>query len=160
MPVFFQQEYFQQILSDPEFGDYFDQTLKEAVEFAKRNEGVFIPPFDNENVIEGQATVMSEVTDQMPEGKKPDIVLLAVGGGGLAAGIVKYSKSNSISNKFVFAEPKGEASFYATLSKGKIVNLRKTDNFVDGASVAEIGKLNFKILKGVSVGSKLIKAKK
>ena len=77
------------------FGDYFDQTLKEAVEFAKRNEGVFIPPFDNENVIEGQATVMSEVTDQMPEGKKPDIVLLAVGGGGLAAGMVKYSKLNA-----------------------------------------------------------------
>ena len=132
------------------FGDYFDQTLKEAVEFAKRNEGVFIPPFDNENVIEGQATVMSEVTDQMPEGKNPDIVLLAVGGGGLAAGMVKYSKLNSISNKFVFAEPKGAASFYATLSKGKIVKLRKTDNFVDGASVAEIGKLNFKILKGVN----------
>ena len=92
---------------------------------------------------------MSEVIDQMPEGRKPDIISLAVGGGGLAAGMVKYSKSNSISNKFVFAEPKGAASFHATLSKGKIVKLRKTDNFVDGASVAEIGKLNFKILKGV-----------
>ncbi len=129
------------------FGDYFDQTLKAAVEFSELNEGVFIPPFDNENVIEGQATVMSEVVDQMPGRTKPDLVLLAVGGGGLAAGMVKFAKLSSIKSKFIFTEPKGAASFYATLSKGKLVKLRKTDNFVDGASVAEIGRLNFKILK-------------
>ncbi len=134
------------------FGDYFDQTLEAAVEFAKLNEGIFIPPFDNENVIEGQATVMSEVIDQMPEGVNPDLILLAVGGGGLAAGMAKYAKLNAIKSKLIFSEPKGAASFHATLSKGKIVKLRKTNNFVDGASVAEIGKLNFKILKGFRPG--------
>ena len=50
----------------------------------------------------------------------------------------------------LFAEPKGAASLHAALSKQKIVRLKKTNNFVDGASVAEIGKLNFSILKTFS----------
>ena len=132
------------------FGDYFDQTLKEAIEFANKNSGIFIPPFDNANVIEGQATVMSEIIDQMPDRKSPDLVLLAVGGGGLASGMVKYARYKALTNDFLFAEPKGAASLHAALSKQKIVRLKKTNNFVDGASVAEIGKLNFSILKTFS----------
>ena len=95
------------------FGDYFDQTLKEAIEFANKNSGIFIPPFDNANVIAGQATVMSEIIDQMPDRKSPDLVLLAVGGGGLASGMVKYARYKALTNDFLFAEPKGAASLHA-----------------------------------------------
>lgn len=129
------------------FGDYFDQTLKAAISFADANSGVFVPPFDSQNVIEGQATVMSEIIDQLPTGFEANIISLAVGGGGLASGMVKLSRLRSIKSKFVFAEPRGAASFHAALSKKRIIKLRKTDNFVDGASVAELGKLNFNILK-------------
>ncbi len=132
------------------YGDYFDQSLRSAIEFAKLNGGIFVPPFDHREVIEGQATVMSEIVAQMPNNTCPDVIALAVGGGGLAAGMVKFAGNKRLKNGFIFVEPKGAASFTTALLEKKITRLSKTDNFVDGASVAEIGKLNFEILKNVS----------
>ena len=131
------------------YGDYFDQTLENAIEFAKLYGGIFVPPFDHPEVIEGQATVMSEIMGQMPNNICPDIIALAVGGGGLAAGMVKFAGHKRLKNEFIFVEPKGAASFTTALIKKKIIRLPKTDNFVDGASVAEIGKLNFEILRNI-----------
>ena len=131
------------------YGDYFDQTLGNAIEFAKLNGSIFVPPYDHPKVIEGQATVMSEIADQMPNKACPDIITLAVGGGGLAAGMVKFAGHKRLKNGFIFVEPKGAASFSTALLEKKITRLAKTDNFVDGASVAEIGKLNFDILRNV-----------
>ena len=108
-----------------------------------------MPPFDHPEVIEGQATVMCEIVDQMPNKECPDIIALAVGGGGLAAGMVKFAGQKKLKNRFIFVEPKGAASFTTALLEKKITRLAKTDNFVDGASVAEIGQLNFEILKNV-----------
>ena len=82
------------------YGDYFDQTLESAIEFAKLNGGIFVPPFDHREVIEGQATVMSEIVAQMPHNTCPDFIALAVGGGGLAAGMVKFAGKKKLKRSF------------------------------------------------------------
>src|SRR5690606_8307893 len=105
--------------------------------------GVMVPPFDHPDIIEGQATVAAEIVDQLPEQSLPDIVILPVGGGGLASGVTGYLGGMVPKEGFVLVEPEGAPSLRRSLEEGRPVRLPKVDNFVDGAAVARIGDLNF-----------------
>lgn len=126
-------------------GDYFDQTLKAAQDFTARNGAVFLSPFDDAHVIEGQGTVALEILAQMPD--RPDRVVLPVGGGGLAAGITRFLGERSPGTRFTFVEPVGGASLAAALAAGMPVSLPLVDSFVDGAAVARIGDQPFEQLR-------------
>ena len=71
-------------------GDFFDDCYRAAIEFCEASGGHMVPPFDHKDIIEGQATVGYEISDQMPGGRTPDIMVLPVGGGGLSAGVTRY----------------------------------------------------------------------
>ncbi|MFS2149736.1 threonine ammonia-lyase [Rhizobium sp. Rhizsp42] len=129
-------------------GDFFDQCYKAARDHVEMIDGVMVPPFDHEDIIEGQSTVASEIMQQLPEGTVPDLVVMPVGGGGLAAGISGYLKDTVPSAGFFFVEPQGAPSLKRSIEAGEVVTLSKVDNFVDGAAVARIGDLNFAALKG------------
>lgn len=128
-------------------GDIFDQCYAAARQHVQDNDGYMVPPFDHEDIIEGQATVAAEIMDQLPEGTKPDIVVMPVGGGGLSAGLSGFLAGTVKKENFVFCEPEGAPSLKKSLERGEPVTLNKIDNFVDGAAVARIGDLNFKALK-------------
>jgi len=87
----------------------------------------------------------------MPGGRVPDMVLLPVGGGGLAAGVTHYfaaiAAGQAHETRFVFCEPAGAPSLRESLAADKRVKLAKIDSFVDGAAVGEIGRENFRMLK-------------
>ena len=125
-------------------GDYFDDTLAEAQRFCAAEGGHFLAPFDDADVIEGQASVAVEIADQM--GGAPDHIILPVGGGGLSAGVVQYFGS---SVEYSFVEPSGGTSLAAAVAAGEPVTLKKVDSFVDGAAVARIGAHPFEILKNI-----------
>lgn len=129
-------------------GDYFDQTLTAAQEFAAEQQASFLSPFDSADVIEGQATVALEMLAQMPA--PPDLVILPVGGGGLAAGVTHYLQDAAPGAQFIFAEPQGGASLKSALMAGSPTTLARVDSFVDGAAVARIGDLPFAQLRGFS----------
>lgn len=129
-------------------GDYFDQTLAAAQAFCADQGASFLSPFDAPDVIEGQATVGLEMLDQM--GCAPDLVVLPVGGGGLAAGVTRYLRRLAPDTEFAFAEPLGGASLQAALQAGAPVALPAVDSFVDGAAVARIGALPFEQLSRFS----------
>ena len=137
-------------------GDYFDKTLKSAIDFSKSNGAIFLPPFDSLSVIEGQASVLNEILDQVGPSSPPDLVFLAVGGGGLSSGMVKYAREIKSNIDFRLVEPAGAASLKAALIKGKQVTLDRVNNFVDGAAVARIGNLNFEVLKDFPSAQTLI----
>ena len=59
-------------------GDYFDQTLAASQKFCAEEGAHFLSPFDDDDVIEGQASVAVEILDQL--GSTPDLVILPVGG--------------------------------------------------------------------------------
>ena len=127
-------------------GDYFDQTLAAAQDFARAQGATFLSPFDDADIIEGQATVGLELLDQL--GAAPDVVVLPVGGGGLAAGVTRLLSELAPGTRAEFAEPEGGASLREALLAGTPVTLSAVDNFVDGAAVARIGDLPFRALAG------------
>lgn len=128
-------------------GDYFDDTLHAAQAYCAEAGAVFVPPFDSDDVIEGQATVAAEIMAQMPEDEAIDMLVLPVGGGGLAAGMTRYLADSGIDFRFV--EPAGGPSLRDSLKAGELLTLPKVDSFVDGAAVARIGERNFKALAHV-----------
>ena len=128
-------------------GDYFDQSLAAARALCAAEGGHFLSPFDDADVIEGQASVAVELLDQL--GRAPDLVILPVGGGGLAAGMVQFLRATAPGTAFRFVEPLGGASLTAALGAGAPVTLPRVDTFVDGAAVARMGDRTFAALAGV-----------
>lgn len=128
-------------------GDYFDDTLAAARVYCEEARGHFLAPFDDADVIEGQASVAVEILDQI--GRAPDMVVLPVGGGGLAAGVTTYLAEVAPGVDLRYVEPKGGASLAAALAVDHPVSLGRVDTFVDGAAVARIGELTFAALRKV-----------
>lgn len=128
-------------------GDYFDDTLAAAQAFCTQAGARFVPPFDDPDVIEGQATSALEILAQLPEGVLPDLLVLPVGGGGLSAGSVRVMEALSPATEIRMVEPAGGRSLRRALEAGGLVTLDTVDNFVDGAAVARIGARNFEILR-------------
>ncbi|MEL6572527.1 MAG: threonine ammonia-lyase IlvA [Pseudomonadota bacterium] len=124
-------------------GDYFDDTLAAAKAYCSDKGAHFLSPFDDDDVITGQASVSVEIADQLEQ--TPDIVVLPVGGGGLSAGATGFFGADGPSLHYV--EPAGGASLTAALHIGAPQTLDHVDNFVDGASVARIGDRTFAHLK-------------
>ena len=128
-------------------GDYFDQALAAAQAFCQDTGGHFLSPFDDDDVIEGQASVAAEIVEQL--GGAPDILVLPVGGGGLAAGLKRYFEALGAPTVFRYVEPLGGASLTAAIKAGAPVTLPRVDSFVDGAAVARIGARPFATLADV-----------
>jgi threonine dehydratase len=128
-------------------GDYFDDTLAESKRFCAGVGGHFLSPFDDDDVIEGQASVTVELLDQL--GRAPDMLVMPVGGGGLSAGARRYLEEVAPGVDLRLVEPAGGASLTAALAAGAPVTLPRVDSFVDGASVARIGDRPFAALSGV-----------
>jgi len=135
-------------------GDYFDQSLAAAQTFCAQVGGCFLSPFDDDDVIEGQASVGVEIIEQL--GRMPDMVVLPVGGGGLAAGLRRYFDALEAPVAFRYVEPLGGASLTAALKAGAPVTLPRVDSFVDGAAVARIGARPFATLADVAPGQVLL----
>jgi len=139
-------------------GDIFDQCYKAARDHVEAIGGVMVPPFDHADIIEGQASVAAEISWQLPDGVTPDLVVLPVGGGGLAAGVTGYLKDVVAADHFIFCEPAGAPSLRESLETGSVVTLDQVDNFVDGAAVGRIGDLNFAALRRFSADQVMLLA--
>ncbi len=128
-------------------GDYVDDTLKAAQTACEGMGARFLSPFDDPDVIEGQASVAAEILDDMAD--RPDVVVLPVGGGGLSAGTRQLLAEEAPETELLYVEPSGGASLAAALSAGRPVRLDKLDTFVDGAAVAQIGVQPFQALSEI-----------
>ena len=126
-------------------GDTFDDAYNAAIKVCNEEGKTFIHPFNDEKVIEGQATVGLEILEQSQE--KIDYVFIPVGGGGLSAGVSSVFKTLSPETKIIGVEPLGAPSMKTAIEKGENIPLEKIDSFVDGASVKKVGDLNFGICK-------------
>lgn len=135
-------------------GDIFDQSLAAAQAFCADEGAHFLSPFDDADVIEGQASVAVEMLAQLE--RAPDMVILPVGGGGLSAGVTRYLRETGAARALRYVEPAGGASLQAALAAGAPVTLSGLDSFVDGASVARIGELTFAELRHLDPAHLLI----
>ncbi len=126
-------------------GDTYDACQKVALESAKNSGKIFIHPFDDPLVIEGQATLALEMLEQYSE--VLDVLLVPIGGGGLVSGVITVFKERSPQTKIIGVEPEGAPSMQKALASGKRIALKEMDGFVDGAAVRQVGKLPFEICK-------------
>jgi len=127
-------------------GDTFDDCAQAAKQFTEENNMVFIPPFDDHRIIEGQGTVAVEILEDQAE---IDYLFMPVGGGGLSAGVGSYFKLFSPRTTLIGVEPEGAPSMFTALKAGEPVTLDSIDRFVDGAAVKRVGELTFSICKDV-----------
>ena len=127
-------------------GDTYDDCAVAAKKFTEENNMVFIPPFDDYKIIEGQGTVGVEILEEL---SNIDYLFIPVGGGGLAAGVGTYFKTFSPQTKIIGLEPEGAPSMQAALKAGHPVTLETIDKFVDGASVKKVGDITFALCKDV-----------
>ncbi|MGV4437965.1 threonine ammonia-lyase [Ornithobacterium rhinotracheale] len=126
-------------------GDTFDDSNDAALSEVAASGATYIPPFNDEQIIIGQATIAKEILEQTSE--PIDYVILPVGGGGLASGVSSYFKLLSPNTKIIAVEPLGAPSLTKSLEEGEVVELDKIDKFVDGAAVKKIGDLTFSVMK-------------
>lgn len=127
-------------------GDTFDDCAVAAKAYTEEYRMIFIPPFDDIRIIEGQATVGMEILEDLHE---VDYLFVPVGGGGLGAGVGSYFKTFSPKTKLVGLEPEGAPSMKEALKAGHPVILDEIERFVDGAAVKRVGDLTFSICKEV-----------
>ena len=138
---FFGKEYVELVLS----GDTFDAAYELAIAHSAEHGKTFIHPFDDPEVIAGQATVGVEIFNDAET--SIDYLLLPIGGGGLAAGMVSYFRHVSPATKIIGVEPLGAPAMKQSIENGENTPLKDIDKFVDGAAVKRVGDLTFAICR-------------
>ena len=128
-------------------GDYFDDTLRASQAYCQDVGGHFLSPFDDLDVIEGQATVTYEMLEQLDG--PPDVFIVPVGGGGLSSSARRLLSERAPETEIFYVEPSGGKSLAAAVQAGAPVALAQVDTFVDGAAVAMMGVNTFTALKGI-----------
>jgi threonine dehydratase len=128
-------------------GDTYDAADQAAREDCQKTGMAFIHPFDDPQIIEGQATVGLEILQDSKE--QIDFIFIPVGGGGLAAGVGAYFKQTNPQTKIIGVEPAGAPSMKKSFAAGKVMELQNIDKFVDGAAVQKVGEITFEICQQV-----------
>ena len=127
-------------------GDTFDDCLREALAYTEAHELTFIPPFDDYRIIEGQGTVGIEVLEDLLD---TEVVIMPVGGGGLAAGAGSYFKQVNPGIKLIGVEPEGASSMVEAIRRGQPYTLSQINRFVDGAAVKRVGQFTYQLCSEV-----------
>jgi threonine dehydratase len=128
-------------------GDTFDDAKDAAIKIAKEAGKVFIPPFDDPDIIAGQGTVGVEIIEE--SNVSIDYIIVSVGGGGLISGIGSYVKVISPDTKIIAVEASGAPSLLRAMEAGKVVELEKIDFFADGIAVKSVGKIPLAICQEI-----------
>ena len=127
------------------FGNTYDDAKEHALKLSAEKGMHYISPYDHPLVIAGQATVGVELIEQHP--RKPDIIFVPVGGGGLIAGIAAYVTVNHSDIKIIGVEPDEAPCMHQAFESGKRVELEQIGIFADGAAVKQAGEENYRIAK-------------
>jgi threonine dehydratase len=101
-------------------GRIWDESNKQALEFARDSGAVYFHPFADPAVVAGQGTIGLEILDAMPD---MEVVVVAIGGGGLIAGIATAIKARKPSVRIIGVEPVGAPTLQASLAAGHVVRL-------------------------------------
>lgn len=121
-------------------GETFDDAADKAAELVREQGLTYIPPFNDLAVATGQGTIAYEIFQSLPD---VDVILVPIGGGGLAAGVSTLAKLLNPGVKVIGVEPVGAASMKACLEAGHIVSLDRVETIADGVAVKTPGELIF-----------------
>ena len=126
------------------YGDVYDESSEHAHALAEEYGYTFIHPFDDPDVAAGQGTIAMEIIKDLP---LTDIILVPVGGGGLATGVSTLAKLLKPNIKVIGMEPQGAACLQASLREGHVVTLPSVNTIADGTAVKTPGSHVFPYLQ-------------
>ena len=118
------------------YGDVYDEACSYALKLAEEKGYTFIHPFDDLDVATGQGSIAMEIIKELPT---VDIILVPIGGGGLATGVSTLAKLLNPNIKVIGVEPAGANCMQASLKAGEVVTLPNVDTIADGTAVKTPG---------------------
>lgn len=128
-------------------GDTYDEAHQRARELERERDLTFVHPYDDPDVIAGQGTIGMELLRQHPD--PIDAVFVAVGGGGLIAGIGTWIKYLRPEVKVIGVEPEDADAMYRSLAAGERIRLGQVGLFADGVAVRQVGEECFRLARDV-----------
>ena len=125
-------------------GTVYDDAYKKACEIQAETGATFLHPFDDPYVIAGQGTIGMEIIEDLED---VDMVIVPIGGGGIASGIAKAVKSLKPSVKMVGVEAENAASMLEAVKQGCPCTIKTTPTIADGIAVARAGELTCEMIR-------------
>ena len=129
-------------------GDIFDETSVAAQEFVRETGAVFIPPFDDDAVIEGQGTVALEILESAPD---VETIIVPIGGGGLISGVAiaakLWAEKHGKPMRIIGVQAENAAPFPVSLAAGEPTTIKTSPTIADGIAVARPGVRNFEVVR-------------
>lgn len=125
-------------------GEVYDEAYEKAVEIQEATGATFVHPFNDPYVIAGQGTIGLEIMQEQPD---LDVVLVPIGGGGIASGIALAVKKINPNIKVIGVQTKNAPSMYESLKCGHVEATPVNKTIADGIAVGEPGDLTFSIIK-------------
>ena len=126
-------------------GDSYSDAAAEATRLVKEKGYVFIPPYDDPDVIAGQGTVAMEILRQRPSNL--DAIFVPVGGGGFAAGVAVYVKAVRPEVKVFGVEPVDSDCMDRSIKAGRRIEMEEVGLFADGVAVKKPGRITFDLCR-------------
>ena len=117
-------------------GEVFDEAAEKAAQLAEEEGLTYVHPFNDLGVATGQGTIAYEIFQDLPD---VDVILVPIGGGGLAAGVSTLAKLLNPNVTVIGVEPSGAASMKASLDAGHVVTLDRVETIADGVAVKTPG---------------------
>ena len=121
-------------------GETFDDAAALAAELSEKEGLTYVHPVDDLTVATGQGTIAYEIFKDLPD---VDVILVPIGGGGLASGVATLAKLLNPHVKVIGVEPAGAASMKASLEAGHVVTLPRVETIADGVAVKTPGEKVF-----------------
>lgn len=125
-------------------GEVYDEAYEESRRLEKEKGFVYIHPFDDLDVIEGQGTISNEILAELPDA---EYILVPVGGGGLISGIVLSALRINPKIRIIGVEPSGANAMKRSLINGHLTQLASVNTIADGVAVKNPGHINYNIIR-------------
>jgi threonine dehydratase, medium form len=125
-------------------GGYYDEAYRYALELAEKEGYEFVHPFNDLMVAAGQGTIAYEIFQDLPDA---DVILLPIGGGGLAAGASTLAKLLNPDITVIGVEPRGAACMYNSVRNKKVTSLASVETIADGVAVQTPGDRVFPLVQ-------------
>ncbi len=125
-------------------GEIYDEAYQKAIDIQEATGAILVHPFNDPHVIAGQGTIGLEIMQEQPD---LDVVLVPIGGGGIASGIALAVKMINPNIKVIGVQTKNAPSMYESLRCGHVESTPVNKTIADGIAVGEPGDLTFSIIK-------------
>jgi threonine dehydratase len=126
------------------FGRQQDERASKAQEIMEKEGQIFVQPFNDLQIVAGQATCALEILEDVPDAQS---IFVPIGGGGLISGIAAYVKLCNLKTRVIGVQPEGSPSMYESWKKGELSTIKESKTVADGLSVRRPGDVTFSFVE-------------